>query len=175
VVEVRVGDRLVRVGVSFLARPLVERLTDPEAWLPASAWASRQIKAYVPSRYAILHGGLPQTIERSRILSLLPAPAEDLLRAHDAVPRLGHIMGRTPSSFQYYVSDVTASEARAFAQALDDAELKRFLPAAQLGYRFEAPGTSVDPPGPQKPVQNEVFITLEPYLPHGESVCSACG
>ena len=133
VIQVRIGDRLVRVAVSFLERRLLERLADPAAWLPASAWANRQIRAYVPSRYAILYGGLPQTIERSRILSLLPAPAEDLLRAHEAVPRLGYIGGLTKTSFTYYVSDLTTEEARALAQALDDAGLKQSSRRASWG------------------------------------------
>jgi hypothetical protein len=173
VIQVRIGDRLVRVAASFPDRRLVERLAYPAAWLPASAWVNRQIRAYVPSRYAILYGRVPQAIEPARILPLLPASAEHLLRAHDAVPWQGHVMGRTTTSFTYYVSDVTTEEARALAQVLDDAGLK---PAAQLGYRFEAPGTSVDPLGPDTgPVRNEGFITFEPYLPHGERVCSACG
>jgi hypothetical protein len=173
VIQVRIGDRLVRVATTFPEPRLVERLADPEAWLPASAWANRQIRAYVPSRYAILYGRVPQAIERSRILSLLPAPAEDLLRAHDAVAWQGHVGGRTKTSFTYYVSDVTTEEARALAQVLDDAGLKQ---ATRLGYRFEAPGKSVDPLGSDTgPVQNEGFITFEPYLPHGERVCSACG
>ena len=165
VIQVRLGDRLVRVAVSFFERRLVERLEDPEAWLPASAWANRQIKVYVPSKYAILYGGLPQTIERSRIFSLLPGPAEDLLRANEVAPRLGHIFhgGRTTASFTYYVSDLTTEEARAFAQALEDAGLKQFLP-----------GTSIDPLVPEQG-ESEVFITFEPYLPHGESVCLPCG
>jgi hypothetical protein len=173
VIQVRIGDRLVRRRANFPERRLVERLADPAAWLPASAWANRQIRAYVPSRYAILYGRVPQAIERSRILPLLPARAAELLRAHDAVPQLGHIGGATPTSFTYYVSDVTTEEARALAQVLDGAGLK---PASQLGYLFEAPGTSADPLGPDTgPVRNEGFITFEPYLPHGERVCSACG
>ena len=141
VIQVRLGDRLVRVAVSFFERRLVERLEDPEAWLPASAWANSQIKAYVPSKYAILYGGLPKTIERSRIFSLLPGPAEDLLRANEVAPQLGYIFhgGRTTASFTYYVSDLTTEEARAFAQALDDAGLEQFLPAGQL---------SIDPARP---------------------------
>ena len=174
VIQVRVGDRLVRAAASFPERRVVERLADPAAWLPASAWANRQIRPYEPSRYAILYGGLPETIERSRIFSLLPAPAEDLLRSHEVAPRLGHIGGRTKTSFTYYVSDLTTEEARALAQALDDAGLKQFLPTGQLGYRSEAPGTSADPPVPETG-QSEVFITFEPYLPHGERICLPCG
>ena len=95
VIQVRIGDRLVRAEAKGAAdadefpKRLRERLADPASWLPASAWADRRIRAYVASRYEIWYGAQPQTLERSRILSLLPATAEDLLRAKDAVPGQG--------------------------------------------------------------------------------------
>ena len=176
VIQVRIGDRLVRVQADFPER-LRQQLADPESWLPASAWGNRQIRAYVASRYAIYHGGLFQTIERSRLLSLLPARAGDLLRAQDAVPNPG-FTGGAGSLFPItrYVSDLTTEQARALARALDDAGLKQKTPHAQLAYLVEIPGKSVDPPGPAKgPVRNGVFISFEPYLPHGEWECSPCG
>jgi hypothetical protein len=180
VIQLRIGGRLVQVQGKFSAnsnefpRRLRERLADPASWLPASAWANRRPRAYVASRYAILYGGLFQTIERSRILSLLPAPAEDLLRDQEAAPRLRGYDGGgfTRTSLTYYVSDLTTEEARALAQALDDAGLNR----GGLDYDFEIPGTSVDPPPPMKgPVRNKVFIGFSPYFPHGETVCLGCG
>jgi hypothetical protein len=180
VIQLRIGGRLVQVQGKFSAnsnefpKRLRERLADPASWLPASAWANRRPRAYVASRYAILYGGLFQTIERSRILSLLPARAEDLLRDQEAAPRpRGYDGGGfTRTSLTYYVSDLTTEEARALAQALDDAGLNR----GGLDYDFEIPGTSVDPPPPMKgPVRNKVFIWFSPYFPHGETVCLACG
>jgi hypothetical protein len=196
VIQVRIGERLVRVQgcpgcpVNFPER-LGERLADAASWLPPSAWKDRQIRAYVASRYTISYFAQPQTLERSRILSLLPAAAEDLLRDKDTVPEqwytpgcaAGPLGGCTDSaghkvfSITNYVSYLTTEEARALAQALDDAGLKQ-EPAnrGELGYRFEIPGTSVDPPPPEKGrVRNEVFIYFEPSLPDGEHVCSACG
>jgi hypothetical protein len=176
VIQVRIGDRLIRVQATFPER-LRERLADPGSWLPASAWEDRQIRAYVASRYAIYYGGLFQTIERPRLLPLLPAAAEDLLRAQEAVPRHDFTGG---ASFRIpitrYVSDLTTEEARALARALDDAGLKEKTPVAELSYLFEIPGTSVDLPPPNKGrVRNGVFIAFEPYLPHGEWECSPCG
>ena len=73
-------------------------------------------------------------------------------------------------------SNLTTEEARALAQALDDAGLKRDRRLGELAYSFEIPGTSVDPPRPEKgPVRNEVFIFFWPYLPNGESICTECG
>ena len=176
VIQVRIGDRLVRVQADFPQR-LRQQLANPESWLPASAWANRQIRAYVGSMYAITYGGQFQTVEQSSILALLPAPAEDLLRDQDAVPRHGFTGGGgSLIPITSYVSDLTTEEARALAQALDDAGLKQPMAADQLAYRFEIPGTSVDQPPPAKgPVRNAIFIVFEPYLPHGEWECSPCG
>jgi hypothetical protein len=128
----------------------------------------------VPSRYAVSYGGQFQTTERSRILSLLPARVGDLLRDRDAVPRRRGYDGGgfTRTSLTYYVSDVTTEEARALVKALDDAGLE----GGGLGYSFEIPGPSVDPPPPLKgPVRPVVFIGFSPYFPHGETVCLGCG
>jgi hypothetical protein len=178
VIQVRIGDRLVGYHANFPER-LRERLADPASWLPASAWANRQIRPYVASRYSVKYHARPQTLERSRILSLLPAAAEDMLRAKDAVTEYGHL--GSPAfppllPITTYVSDLTTEEARALAQALDDAGLKPDRLRGELMYSSEIPGTSVDPPRPEKgPVRNEVFIFFWPYLPNGESICSQCG
>jgi hypothetical protein len=178
VIQVRIGDRLVRVQAKFPLR-LRERLANLESWLPASAWANRRIRAYVASTYAVGYHAQPQTLERSRILSLLPATAEDMLRDKDAVPEQHHLgWGGYPLlPITHYVSDLTTEEARALARALDAAGLERRKTAGGLEYLFEIPGTSVDPPpGPEKgPVRNMVFIGLSAYLPHGESICTECG
>ena len=180
-IQVRIGDRLIRVQGKLtpdsneFPKQLRERLMDLASWLPASAWADRRLRPYVPSRYAVSYGGLFQTTERSRILSLLPARAGDLLRDRDAVPRRHGYDGGgfTRTSVTHYESDVTTEEARALVKALDDAGLKR---DGGLWYSFEIPGTSVDPPPPLKgPVRHVVFIGFSPYFPHGEPVCLACG
>jgi hypothetical protein len=173
VIQVRIDDQWVRVHTNFPER-LRERLADPASWLPGSAWATRRIRAYVPSRYEIWYAAQPQTLERSRILSLLPATAEELLRAKDAVPVQGDIghPGFPPHPVTRYHSVLTTEEARAVTQAFDDAG----LPGGGTGYSFEIPGTSVDPAPPEKgPVRNVVFIMFFPYLPHGETVCLQCG
>ena len=173
VIQVRIDDRLVRVNANFPKR-LRERLTNPASWLPASAWANRRIRAYVPSRYEIWYRAQPQTLERSRILSLLPETAADMLRAKDAVIAHGDIgtPGFPPHPVTGYHSVLTTKEARAVTQAFDDAG----LPGGGTGYSFEIAGTSVDPAPPEKgPVRNVVTVGFTPYLPHGETVCLACG
>ena len=184
-IGVRDGDRLVRVtwfgfrcprakgaqtatpGQAGALQRLVARLADPTAWLPAGAWKDRKIRAYVPSRYAIQYGAQPQSLEASRILALLPAPARELLRAKDRTRTQGFYgFAGGPMRVVYgYSSEVTTEEARALAAALDDAGVKRGQGAYALAYSGKAPG----------PSGNTFSITFEPILPHGESTCSACG
>jgi hypothetical protein len=162
-IEVRDGDQLVRVDRTSDLERLVARLTDPASWLPPGAWEDRETSAYVPSRYAVCYGGLPQSIEPSRILRLLPAPAADLLRAKD----------RTEDAGGFYCSDATTEEARAIAAALDDGAAEQGGPgddrgparAFRLEYSFEVPDSTGE----------TAQIFFEPYLPHGETTCSPCG
>ena len=58
---------------------VIRRLTDPGEWLPKNAWRDRTIRAYVPSRFAIVYGG-PRSMDAAAILDLLPRRAQDLLR-----------------------------------------------------------------------------------------------
>lgn len=147
-------------------------LTDPAASLPASAWQDRTLRAYVASRYAICWGHRPEqglddpspAIEPSRVLALLPAAVEDLLRRRGFAPR-----GSIPPQA---CSVVPTEEARAVARALDDAGLEQGVVGngidASLGgltYRFKAPNRR---PG-------YVYVGFEPTLPHGEWVCTPCG
>jgi hypothetical protein len=88
------------------------------------------------------------------IVALLPAAAENGLRG-----RSWNAPGADPSCFA-----VTTKGARSLAKALDDAGPARKGGAFQLNYRFDSPGPS-----------RQVWITFEPYLPHGEITCSACG
>ncbi len=166
-VEVAGLGRLVRVDRAREYFRLEARLSDPESWLPESAWADRDIRAYVSSKYAVCYWGGPadQQIERSRVLALLPAAARDLL-GEDTPLRQGPLFGE-PGNFRpsyEYCADMTTDEARAIAVALDDAGLER-AGAARLNYRIEAAGSNPD----------EADVWFEPYLPHGEIICTVCG
>jgi hypothetical protein len=167
-IEVRDVGRLSRVDRASDLYRLEERLTDPASWLPASAWVDRERRAYVPSTYAVCYGGWPpdQPIEPSRLLTLLPPAAEDLLQAKDRTQKEG-LFG-SPGDFHVVVdhcSDVTNEEAHMLAQVFDDAGFEPFMPASRLGYRFETPGQN----------EKNAQIYFEPYLPHGEVICSVCG
>jgi hypothetical protein len=152
--EVREGDRLYRVSrVGDLDR-LVARLTDPASWLPANAWEVREIRAYVPSRYAVCFLGVPLS-EPSRLLALLPEPAQGLL----------HGRKFAPGAFGP-CTDLTTEQARTLRESLEAAGLEQFkgmrVAPYVLTYRLKIPG-------PMRVIQ------FEPYLPHGEISCSACG
>jgi hypothetical protein len=167
-IEVRDVGRLSRVDRASDLYRLEARLTNPRSWLPASAWVDREIRAYVPTTYAVCYGGWPpdQPIEPSRFLTLLPPAAEDLLGAKDTTPKEG-LFG-SPGDFHVVVdhcSDVTNEEAHMLAKVFDDAGFEPFMPGARLGYRFEPPGQN----------EKNAQIYFEPYLPHGELICSVCG
>jgi len=141
---------------------LLTQLTHPESWLPASAWEDQEIRAYVPSSYAVCYSGSDRPLAASVILPLLPPSAEDLLRDKD---RTGYDVG---PSYRIFCSNVTTEEARAFVQTLDAAGLAtddRSI-ANRLGYIAEARGSH----------HIDALIYFEPYLPDGEFLlCSPCG
>jgi hypothetical protein len=163
-----------RTNATFEQEHTLERLdgllTDPAAWLPASAWQDGEIRAYVPSRYSVCWGHRPEqgpdrptpSLEPSRVFNFLPAAVQDLLRRRGLAPR-----GSSACSV------VPTEEARTISRALDSAGLERRGGGEGRGsynefgltYRFKAPDGR---PG-------HVYITFEPSLPHGESICIACG
>jgi hypothetical protein len=167
-IKVRKGDRLVPLKwVSDLKR-LEARLTNPGSWLPASAWKQPKIRAYVPSRFRVCaaavvvpdldkpdHTRIVQ-MRPARIVALLPAAAQNVLRGRDWNAR-----GAGPGCFA-----VTTNEARSLAKALDGAgpATKRAGSAINLTYKFDAPSPS-----------RQVWIGFDPFLPHGEVTCSSCG
>jgi hypothetical protein len=182
-IEVRNQDRLVYVpGRQDQAwtnefNRLHKRLRNLDSWLPPSAWEDRTIRPYVPSTYAICLSNNTgrfenqPPIEPSSILSLLPAPAEDLLsgarhwrwqdRASEDPERLGPTqLGGRPTLLagqgNPHCFDVTTDQARTINQALDDAGIDHDL-GGQLVYSFDAPD----------PVSRTVAIFFLPYLPHG--------
>jgi len=137
---------------------LVGRLANPESWLPASAWKQPKIRAYVPSRFAVCASLIVSDKLRpmgtARIVALLPKAAQSELRGRD-----WNAPGAEPGCFA-----VTTKGARSLAKALDDAGPVKKGGAFHLNYRFDAPSPS-----------RQVWIVFEPYLPHGETTCSACG
>jgi hypothetical protein len=177
-IQVRRGDRLVPLRWASDLERLEARLTDPESWLPAGAWKQRKFRAYVPSRFEVCaaavvvpdidkprQGRLVQ-MGPARIVALLPAAAQDVLRGRDWRTRALRL---TPSARRGIYGGcfaVTTNEARSLAKALDGAgpATARKGGAINLNYKFDAPSPS-----------RQVWISFDPFLPHGEVICSACG
>ena len=167
-IQVRKGERLVPLRWASDLERLEARLTDPESWLPASAWKQRKFKAYVPSRFEVCAGavvvpdldkprqGRVVPMGPARIVALLPAAAQNVLRG-----RHWNARGAGPGCFA-----VTTNEARSLAKDLDGAgpATARKGGAIRLHYTFHAPGPS-----------RQVWISFDPFLPHGEVTCSQCG
>jgi hypothetical protein len=132
---------------------LVGRLADPASWLPEHAWEDQEIRAYVPSRYAICADlvGLPEGVphsawpKTSEIVDQLPGPVKALIYADGRV---------IPESGGCY--EVTTDEARAIVRALEDAGLESEL-RMSLTYVFDTPEL--------RWADGIAFATI---LPHGE-------
>ena len=172
--QVRDGDQLYRISRVGNLERLVALLTDPASSLPASAWADREIRAYVPSRIDISYGSWPPTSKLSTVLKLLPASAQELLRGKRASREPG-LDGPRPDeagdpvpAVEFHIS-VSTEEARALEAALVDAGFavdERPAPF-ELAYDVDAPAWA--------PRRGPVVIGFEPVLPHGEATCAPCG
>jgi hypothetical protein len=174
-VEVRNGDRLVRLqwlhsdaeafegtiatpGQLADLRRIDALLTDPASVLPASAWAAREVRAYVPSHYAVcIHTAPPKDV--SRLLPLLPAQAADALRDKswtssegDVVEAPNVVLGRSVT----YCSKLATEEAREVANTVSG--LTRNPWPLTLMYDV---AEGVDNLGP-------TTISFDPYFPDGQ-------
>jgi hypothetical protein len=187
-VDVRDGDRLVRAGWtsegSRIATPellaalrrIDALLTDTASALPSSAWAVREIRAYVPSHYAVCIETNPPRDE-SQLLSLLPTRAADVLRDRSRTRHDGDVVaspaGGGPVEVQgrwvRYCSRLTTEEAREVAEGLSGLEPETAgqgkIPLSRLQYQLAI--------GSQWWERSEIWF--EPFLPHGQVTCSVCG
>jgi hypothetical protein len=176
-IQVRDGDRLLFVEHpqrDFEELAEIERLitliTEPTSRLPASAWKTREIRAYVASRYAVCVRGNSQPFEPDRLLTLLPARARDLLVT------AGFYRYRPPGPPEYAhafaCSDMKPEEARELDETLAAAGLEQEGGGEGRGreavytlvYRLDTPN-----------LPDTISIFFEPYLPHGQWICAACG
>ena len=140
-------------------------LTDPMSVLPSSAWAVREVRAYVPSHYAVcMHTAPPK--DASQLLSLLPAQAARVLRDKGRTRLDGQwvtntredermrVFGRTVT----YCSKLTTEEAREVADAVSGLKRNRALWPHSLVYDVaEAVNNSLP-----------TNISFDPYFPDGQ-------
>jgi hypothetical protein len=139
-------------------------LTDPASVLPSSAWAVREVRAYVPSHYAVCIDTSPPK-DASQLLSLLPARAADLLRGKSRTRLGGEVQearegGRVVVLGQsvMYCFKVETEEAREVAEALSGLDPEPGWRGFALAYRV---AEAVDNLNPTR-------IWFEPYFPHGQ-------
>ena len=183
-IQVRKGGRLVPLRWASDLKRLEARLTNPGSWLPASAWKQRKIRAYVPSRFEVCAGAVDVSdldkprqgrvvpMRPARIVALLPAAAQNVLRGRDWRAEVSRGPGVGPGvpgvrrGVYGGCFAVTTNQARSLAKALDGAgpATARKGGAIRLHYTFDAPGPS-----------RQVWISFDPFLPHGEVTCSQCG
>jgi hypothetical protein len=183
-VEVPDGDRLLRLHWRGQPIPEFEKdvegttatpeqvsalrrvdalLTNPRSVLPTSAWAVRDVRAYVPSHYAVCIDTSPPT-EIARPLSLLPARAEELLRDKSwARSESDVVEGREGGPVVLgqrvtYCSKLPTAEAREVADALSGLEQDPTTMRTRLEYRL-AEGV--------QPTRERTEFWFEPYFPHG--------
>jgi hypothetical protein len=174
-IDVRNGDQLVGLGWghrlwggAWLTAPtattaqaqalraLTDLLSRQEAW-PATAWADRTQRAYVPSAYGICVRGVPDSVDPDAVWDLLPQSAQDL-RDGAQVPDAS--MGGASGN----CTPMTTDDARVLSQILTAAGIERFLP--RLGGEIWLRHTFEDP----NRRGNELWISFGPVLPHGEPV-----
>lgn len=133
---VRVGDR----GTYFqgvLNQDFVERITDPAAWLPPRAWADRQVRSFVPTRYLAFFAGIGAAPPPIPIIAAaLPPPLDDTIRARDLVEN------RSGAAWFLYTT-VTTEDARTMTEVLDAAGIEQTDQPGWPGpeYQFEHPGS----------------------------------
>jgi hypothetical protein len=188
-VEVPDGDRLIRLRLAQACPPrtLAPRcvdlfegtiaapeqlsalrrvealLTDPASVLPSSAWAVREVRAYVPSRYAVCIDTSPPK-DASHLLSMLPARAADLLRDKSRTRFGGEVqeareggrvvvLGRSVR----YCFKVETEQSREVAEVLSRLEPEPGWKGFGLAFRVAEPVDKLNP----------TWIWFEPYFPHG--------
>jgi hypothetical protein len=179
-VEVRDGDRLVRANWDIAIATPEQRaalrrvdalLTDTASLLPPSAWAVREVRAYVPSHYQVCMDTSPPK-DVSQLLALLPVQAADVLRGKSLEGSEGDLVearegGRTVviGRSATYCTKLTTEEAREVAEPFSGLEQDPRFHGVVLGYRLAEPVANLNP----------TSIWFEPYFPHGQVTCSACG
>ena len=182
-VQVRDGERIVRLQwreVGLLGDPrrrfegtiatpeqlsalrqIDALLTDPASVLPSSAWAVREVRAYVPSHYAVCIDTAPPN-DLAELLTLLPTRAADLLRDEIWTRRGGEVvearegytvvLGQSVS----YCSKLVTDEARRVANAVSG--LPRHPWPFTLIYDVADAVNNLEP----------TTISFDPYFPDGQ-------
>jgi hypothetical protein len=120
--------------------------SEPEQWLPDSAWDDPTFRPFVPHAYQVSLGSDEEV--DALAAELLPAEAADILLASPECPGT---CWRVPNS-----------AARDLAEIIDHAGPAYTRRDGTAGLAYEGP-SGLD------------LVTFEPVLPHGGTYCSQCG
>jgi hypothetical protein len=141
-------------------------LADPASWLPKTAWANREIRAFVPSHYLVaLDRGPPD-------MSKLPAPLPELLRRYKKLLRHGCQVVATSQAraiLQAFVeTGISPSDNHAYSIAFDF-----------KGLGFYSPVVPPLPPSPpERPLLNStsaVFACVSEVVGGAAAPCPGIG
>jgi hypothetical protein len=145
--------------------------TAPASVLPPSAWAVREIRAYVPSYYEVCIDSSPPK-DAPQLLSLLPTRAADVLRDKSRTQVEGGFGMQTdsgpvevPGRWVRYCSKLTTEEARVVADGLSGLDQDPRWGRAALAYRVAKGDHDWE----------ATAISFEPYFPHGQVTRSDSG
>ena len=172
---VRMGDEVVRASVRGCGWEVgCSRITEPETWLPASAWVDQQYRAYVPTEFEICYFGWetaptdlygPPTNPQSTPIELVRAALPPQVAA-----LLWPVTTPAGRSAQSECAVVSTEDARAADRALRQASVQHNEAwLYMILYVFEVP----PPAGRTDTTQGH--IGFQPVLPHGYATCTSCG
>jgi hypothetical protein len=135
-------------------------LADPASALPSSAWAVREVRAYVPSHYAVCIYTSPPK-DAAELLSLLPARAAELLRDKRRTPSAEETTNGVGDCYK-----VETQDAREVADALAGLVREEGWGTHWLAWRLD------EAPDGTQAALNPTDITIEPYFPDGRIAVS---
>jgi hypothetical protein len=149
------------------ASELLAHLMNLESSLPATEWADRAIKPYVPSRIAVClrmyDNKVEVPLDLSTLLPLLPARAAELLGGREASSELLTSTFGDPASWGSCF-DMTLDEARTLADALlspSGGGAHEYW-GILLGFDYQP-----DPAQPDATVPDAAYVGFQQLLPDG--------
>jgi hypothetical protein len=134
-------------------RHLDARLGNLEAWLPATAWAERQPRPFIPQRFSACFETHEYRAGLDDLLDSLPRPAQNVLLPLDWTHEQIGPSDALGMPVDIWCTTVITSEARVLARTLEGAGYSVLEDRApELAYRSES--------------QFEVVFAFIPLLPH---------
>jgi len=161
---VKVDDRLAAATVPGCGwwEEGCPRITAPETWLPASAWADQQYRAYVPTEFMICYES--EQVTAAQVRATMPADAARLL-SHGTDSTSGSSWARGHRE----CAVVSTADARTIDRAFrEDDQQPEVTDPSLLRYVFNVPSN------PEQPDAMKASVDFQPMLPDGYATCTRC-